>query len=63
MMISRDIGPRHEYHGTCSADFGCYSDGECYECMFWVDNDCPYLINTKINNPKLKELVEKSVKA
>ena len=36
-------GERKEYHGKCSADFFPFNDGNCYECQFWVDEECPYL--------------------
>jgi len=43
------------------ADFQPFIDGECYTCMFFVDMDCPYLVDTRGNNPKLKKLVEECV--
>lgn len=33
-----------KYHGKCTADFQPFHDGKCYGCMFYVDDDCGYLI-------------------
>ena len=58
----KDLEKRGKHRGTCMADFHPFEDGECYTCMFFVDYDCPYLVDTRVNNPKLEKLVKESVR-
>ena len=44
-MDWKDLENRGVHRGRCNADFQPFSDGECYTCMFWVDMDCPYLMD------------------
>lgn len=55
-----DLEKRGKHRGTCTAEFSPFADGECYTCMFLVDDDCPYLVDTRANNPKLEKFVKES---
>lgn len=44
-MSWKDVARRGIHLGTCKAEFRPFEDGECYTCMFYLD-DCHYLVRS-----------------